>query len=48
MLNMQKFHKLISASSEGRDSNLQALKAFTKVSPSQLVAMTSDLGWKEW
>ena len=45
---MTKFHKLLSASSEGGDTYLQALKAFTKISPSQLLAMTSDLIWQEW
>ena len=48
MSNMKKFHELLTASSESQDSYLQALKAFTKISPSQLVAMTSDLAWQPW
>ena len=48
MSNMKKFHELLSTSSEGRNSYLQALKAFTKISPSQLVAKTNGLDWQPW
>jgi hypothetical protein len=48
MSNMKKFHEMLSTSSGSQDSYLQALKAFTKISPSQLAAMTSDLGWQAW
>ena len=48
MSNMKKFHELLTASSESQDSYLQALRAFAKISPSPLVAMTSDLAWQPW
>ena len=48
MSNMKKFHELLSAPSESPDFHLQALKAFTKTSPSELVALTSDLAWQPW
>jgi len=45
MLTMNKFHELLSASSESQGSYLWALKAFTRISPAQLVSMTEGLGW---
>lgn len=48
MSKMMKFHKLLSASFESQDPYLQALRAFTKINPARLAAMTGDLGWQEW
>lgn len=48
MSKMKKFHELLSASSEGQDPYLQALRGFTKINPVQLVALTSALVWQEW
>lgn len=48
MLNMKAFRKLLTASSEKRDTYMKRLVALTKVSPAQLVAMTSGLEWQPW
>jgi hypothetical protein len=48
MLNMKAFRKLLAASSKKRDTYTRALIALTKVSPAQLVAMTSGLEWQPW
>ncbi|HET7144444.1 MAG TPA: hypothetical protein VFI68_10530 [Anaerolineales bacterium] len=48
MLNMQNFHKLLCGSSESREPYLVALRSFTRISPAELIAMTSGLGWQPW
>lgn len=48
MLNMNTFRKLLAASPEAHDSRIKALIALTKVSPAQLVAMTTGLDWQAW
>lgn len=48
MSNMTKFQMALNASSENQNPYLKMLKALTKVSPTQLVAMTSGLGWQPW
>ncbi len=48
MLNMQKFHKLLSGSSERQEPYLRALRSFTRLSPSRLMALTEGLGWEPW
>jgi len=48
MLNMKKFHKLLSGSSESHQPYLQALRLFTRLSPARLIAMTDGLGWESW
>jgi len=45
---MKEFYCSLSAASETQNPYLRALRFFTKVSPAQLVAMTSDLGWTAW
>lgn len=48
MLNMQKFHTVLSGSSESHEPYLQALRSFTQISPAQLIAITDGLGWESW
>ncbi|HEY9151801.1 MAG TPA: hypothetical protein VIN60_02865 [Anaerolineales bacterium] len=48
MSNMMKFHKLLSASSEDQGPYWQAMKAFTMISPAQLMSITDGLGWVSW
>jgi hypothetical protein len=48
MLNMEKFQKLLSASSESQDPYLQALRTLTKIGPARLVWMTRGLDWQVW
>ncbi len=48
MLNMKKFHKLLSRSTENNDPYLQVLRSFTRLSPARLIAMTNGLGWEPW
>jgi hypothetical protein len=45
---MKEFYQSLSASPKAQDSYVRVLKAFTRFSPAQLVAMTSDLGWQAW
>ena len=47
MLNMKTFRKLL-VDPSNQDPYLKALIALTKVSPSQLTAMSSDLVWQAW
>jgi hypothetical protein len=48
MLEMQKFHKLLSKSSKRNGSYFKTLMLFTRLSPAQLVAMTTGTGWEPW
>lgn len=48
MLNMQAFHKLLSTSSQNKDSYITALLAITKVRPDQLSVLANGLEWDPW
>jgi hypothetical protein len=48
MLEMQKFHKLLSNSAKHNGSYFKTLRLFTQLSPSQLMTMTTGYGWEPW
>ncbi len=48
MSTMKNFYKLLNASSEPRDSYMNALAELTKVNRAQLSVLASDLEWQEW
>ena len=45
---MKEFHRSLSASSQAQGPYMRALRAFTRFSPAQLLALTGDLGWQVW
>jgi hypothetical protein len=45
---MKDFYRSLFANSDVANPYLCVLRAFTKSSPAQLVAMTGDLGWHAW
>lgn len=48
MLDMQVFHKRLSAASHGQNIYLRALTAITKASADQMKAISSDMSWQHW
>jgi len=48
MSNMMKFQTLLNDPCGNQNPYLRSLIALTRVSPAQLVAMTSGLGWQPW
>ena len=45
---MNAFRKLLTEQPKPENQRLKALVALTRVSPSQLIAMTDGLTWQPW
>jgi hypothetical protein len=48
MPTVETFHKSLSMRPECRDSYLNSLTALTRLTPSQIHALTGDMIWMDW
>lgn len=48
MFTFETFHKLLSKHPERRGYYIHSLSALTKLLPSQIHALTSDMIWLDW
>lgn len=48
MLTMQVFHDRLFSTQKSRDPYLESLARLIQITPTQMAALKSDLGWVDW